>query len=289
MTAARVYHGATRGCGEERRVGQRRPFAHRCDRRHSRRPNRRPQAGERASRGSRRAARRRSSGSRAGSPWFGSVNPTASKSLKSPLASARPEKRPMSDASVPTTRASITIEPSTCRREPPSVRIVANSRVRCAIVIESEFAITKLPTKSAMPAKASRKPRRKVMNSIRVLGVVLGLLRGELDLGGGRQDLLDILDERRLGDTWRGGDRDLVQLALLVEDPLRRRKVEARERGAADRRDRAEPDDAGDAEALDRPVALNADRLADRRGSPCRRSPRRSRLRPAQATRPRRA
>jgi len=32
-------------------------------------------------------------------------------------------------------------------------------------VIEREFAITKLPTKSAIPAKASRKPCRKVMNS----------------------------------------------------------------------------------------------------------------------------
>ena len=40
----------------------------------------------------------------------------------------------------------------------PSVRSVANSRVRCAIVIESEFAITKLPTKSAIPPNASRKP-----------------------------------------------------------------------------------------------------------------------------------
>ena len=99
------------------------------------------------------------------SPWFGSVKPTASKSLKSPFASARPEIRPTIDASVPTTRASITIDPSTCRREAPSVRIVANSRVRCAIVIESEFAITNVPTKSAMPPKASRKLCRKVMNS----------------------------------------------------------------------------------------------------------------------------
>ena len=100
------------------------------------------------------------------SPWFGSVKPTRSKSLKRPFASARPEMRPMIDAIVPTTSDSITIEPSTWRREPPSVRIVANSRVRWAIVIESEFAITKLPTKSAMPAKASRKPWRKVMNSL---------------------------------------------------------------------------------------------------------------------------
>ena len=57
------------------------------------------------------------------------------------------------------------IEPSTCFREAPIVLMVANSRVRCAIVIASEFAITKLPTKSAIPANASRKPWRNVMNS----------------------------------------------------------------------------------------------------------------------------
>ena len=54
---------------------------------------------------------------------------------------------------------------STWRREAPSVRSVANSRVRCAIVIESEFAITKAPTNSAMPPKTSRNVRRKEMNS----------------------------------------------------------------------------------------------------------------------------
>ena len=98
------------------------------------------------------------------SPWFGSVKPTASNSLNRPLARARPRKRPVTDATEPRTSDSTTIAVSTCRREPPSVRTVANSRVRCAIVIESEFAITKLPTKSAIPPNASRKPRRKEMN-----------------------------------------------------------------------------------------------------------------------------
>ena len=98
-------------------------------------------------------------------PLLGSVKPTASKSLKSPFASRSPMNRPASDAITPITSDSITIEVSTWRRDPPSVRTVANSRVRCAIVIESEFAITKLPTKSAIPANASRKPCRNVMNS----------------------------------------------------------------------------------------------------------------------------
>ena len=74
----------------------------------------------------------------------------------------------MIDASTPITSASTTIDVSTWRRLAPSVRSVANSRVRCAIVIESEFAITKLPTKSAMPPKASRKSRRNEMKLSRV-------------------------------------------------------------------------------------------------------------------------
>ena len=90
-------------------------------------------------------------------PLFGSVKPTASKSENRSFARPRPANRPTTDASVPTTRASTTIETSTCRREAPSVRSVASSRVRWAIVIESEFAITKLPTKRAMPANTSRK------------------------------------------------------------------------------------------------------------------------------------
>ena len=71
----------------------------------------------------------------------------------------------MSDATTPITSASTITDASTWRRDPPIVRIVANSRVRCAIVIESEFAITNAPTKSAMPANASRKSWRKPMNS----------------------------------------------------------------------------------------------------------------------------
>ena len=56
------------------------------------------------------------------------------------------------------TSASISTALMIWRREAPIVRRVANSRVRCAMVIESEFAITNAPTKSAMPPNASRKP-----------------------------------------------------------------------------------------------------------------------------------
>ncbi len=51
------------------------------------------------------------------------------------------------------------------RREAPIVRSVANSRVRCATVIESVLKMTNAPTKSAMPANESRKYRMNLVNS----------------------------------------------------------------------------------------------------------------------------
>ena len=126
------------------------------------------------------------------SPLFGRVNPTASKSLNSPLASPSPTNSPTSEAIVPTTSASTMIERSTCRRLAPSVRSVASSRVRCAIVIESEFAITKLPTKSAMPPNASRKPAQERDERVRVLRVLCGLLLPRQRLCVGRQDRLHL-------------------------------------------------------------------------------------------------
>ena len=56
---------------------------------------------------------------------------------------------------MPITSVSTITERSTCRREAPSVRSVANSRVRCATVIESVLKITNAPTNSAMPPNAS--------------------------------------------------------------------------------------------------------------------------------------
>ena len=81
--------------------------------------------------------------------------PNATKSAFSTFASTSPRKRPTSEPSTPITKASITTDHITWRREAPSVRSVANSRIRWAIVIESVFAITNAPTNSAIPAKAS--------------------------------------------------------------------------------------------------------------------------------------
>ena len=47
-------------------------------------------------------------------------------------------------------------EPRTCRREAPSVRSVASSRVRWATVMEIVLKITNAPTNSAMAPNASR-------------------------------------------------------------------------------------------------------------------------------------
>jgi hypothetical protein len=54
----------------------------------------------------------------------------------------------------------------TCLREPPSVRSVANSRVRWATVIDRVLKITNAPTSSAMPPKPSRSMRIVPMPSL---------------------------------------------------------------------------------------------------------------------------
>ena len=185
-------------------------------------------------------------------PLFGRVKPAASKSQKRSDASPRPRKSPITEAGMPTTSASITIEPSTWRREAPRVRTVANSRVRCAIVIESEFAITKLPTKRAMPANASRKPCRNVMNSFVSAASSLACSGPVCTCVFGGRTALMLRTSCSSVVSAGGGDRDLVELALLLEEPLCRRQVEAGEGGAADREIRVEADDAGDAQPLDR-------------------------------------
>ena len=81
--------------------------------------------------------------------------PIATNSAFRSFAIPSPRKSPTTEPKTPITNASITTDHMTCRRDAPSVRRVANSRIRCAIVIESVFAITKAPTKSAIPANAS--------------------------------------------------------------------------------------------------------------------------------------
>ena len=86
-------------------------------------------------------------------PASGSSPPIALSSLASP----NPANRPMTEASSPITTPSITTERMTCLREAPSVRSVANSRVRWATVIDRVLKITNAPTNSAIAPKPSRK------------------------------------------------------------------------------------------------------------------------------------
>jgi hypothetical protein len=90
-------------------------------------------------------------------PVVGRSRFSASNSLFRPTASPRPTNRPMIEAIRPITSASMITDVRICRREAPIVRSVANSRVRCATVIESVLKMTNAPTKSAMPANESRK------------------------------------------------------------------------------------------------------------------------------------
>ena len=87
----------------------------------------------------------------------------------------------------------------------------------------------------------------------------MGLLRTRLHLGGRRDVRLELADELLVGDVGLRGDRDLVQPAALVEQPLRGRQVEARERRPADGRDRAEADEARDPQPLGRAFGLDPD------------------------------
>lgn len=141
---------------------------------------------------------------------------------------------------------------------------MANSRVRWAMVIDREFAITNDPTNKAMPPNTRRKVRkksRKPSGSGRVLG---RLLVGGPHLGAFRQDLLDRVDQLLRGGAGLAGEQDLVQLAGLVEQPLRGRQLESGQGGATDRRHGAELDQSRDPHPLDRAASLDADRVTGR-------------------------
>ena len=80
-------------------------------------------------------------------------------------AKAMPRSSPITDANSPRTNASRTTEVTSWRRLAPSVRSIANSRVRWATVIEKVLKIRKEATNSDTPAKMSRAVRRMFMNS----------------------------------------------------------------------------------------------------------------------------
>ena len=163
--------------------------------------------------------------------------PTDLKSASSPLASRKADEEPDDRGEEPGHEPLERGRPGAPgARSRPSSRSVANSRVRWAIVIESVFAITNAPTKSAMPPNASRKYCRNESAEVDLIGALLAPAASPVRtwVCGGRT----VWIWRRA--AWRrdarlGGDVDLVELALLVEERLRGRQVEDRERRAADR------------------------------------------------------
>ena len=70
-------------------------------------------------------------------PACGIDRSMASKTALRPLASATPPNRPSTEASTPRAKPSSRTERMICLRDAPSVRRVANSRTRCASVMES--------------------------------------------------------------------------------------------------------------------------------------------------------
>ncbi len=168
-------------------------------------------------------------------PLLGSVRPAALNSANSPWARPRPASRPTTEATNPTASDSIRIERSTCRREAPSVRRVANSRVRWAIVIESELAITKLPTNRATPAKTSRNVFRKERKPV-VAEASLVACWAPVRTWVSSGSTVRISATSRWGLTpGLGADADVVELAELAEQALRGREIKPGQGGPADR------------------------------------------------------
>jgi hypothetical protein len=89
----------------------------------------------------------------------GRPTPSAAISAIMPLAIPRPTAIPIAEATRPMTRPSSFTARLTCLREAPSVRSVANSRVRWATVIDSVLKITNAPTSRAIPPNPSSTAR----------------------------------------------------------------------------------------------------------------------------------
>src|SRR5206468_6486601 len=99
---------------------------------------------------------------------------------------------------------------------------------------------------------------------VRVLGGLLRLRLARTHLRRRRQQRLHLRDERVRPDVRLPRHLDRVELAPLVEDRLRSRQVEDRERRAAERAEAAEADRADDAKLLLRAKGEDADPVAER-------------------------
>ena len=79
----------------------------------------------------------------------------------------------------------------------------------------------------------------------------------------GGSSAVEVAHELVVRDARLRRDGDLVESTALPEELLGGGEIEARQRGAADRRDRSEPDEPRDPKPLRRALRLDADRLAE--------------------------
>ncbi len=194
------------------------------------------------------------------------VGRSSSSALKSsfrPIARPKPAKRPMIEAMIPIVSASTITDQRIWRREAPIVRMVANSRVRCATVIESVLKMTKAPTKSAMPAKASRKYWMKFVNSLISSLSSCASTSAERTCASAGEDRLNLVDQLLRSRSLDAGDGDGVDLAFPVEQLLRGGEVEDGEGRRPEGVDVAELGDPGDLEVLLRLERRDLDRVSD--------------------------
>ena len=105
---------------------------------------------------------------------------------------------------------------------------MASSRIRCATVIASVLAITKLPTNRAMPPKPSRK-YLKTLSPAWVSLLSAPPARRRSSPASFRRAAGGSGGSTRRRHALFGADTDEVELALLVEQPLCGREVENRD------------------------------------------------------------
>ena len=174
------------------------------------------------------------------------VDAERASSAWSPSAIPIPATTPTTEATSPTTSASTTTEVEHLargwRRAPAAS---ASSRVRCATMIENVLKMMNAPTNSAIEREdQQRRPEEpeallhaSAFSSATVVPVI-----ASTPSGSDRRDAR--AERRRLRRPSSAYDRDRVEVALRVEDLLRRLGVEDGERRAAEVVGVPEPHDA---------------------------------------------
>ena len=181
-----------------------------------------------------------------------------------PLATPSPAAMPASEAPMPMASASPTTAVSTCRREAPRARSMANSRRRWATVMEKALKMMKAPTKTAHAGEREqhRLEERVERRRPRVGGVGRGLRAG-LDLDRRGQRGPDAAGERGVGDARLGGDVDGREAALHAVPALHVGERRGDHDRAAQRRLVAEGEDTGHAHRRDAGGRRDLDGVAD--------------------------